>query len=288
MEIRQQTLKREVSTDGVGLFTGEKTSLRLLPLPENSGILFQRMDLPGRPLLKANLENAKNLMRSTGIGEKEVLIQTVEHLLSALNAYQIDNVCVQVSGPEIPIGDGSAMAFVRLIEEAGIEKQKASKKMFVLKEALFFSEKDVHLVAIPSEEFCVSLTIHFPQSSLLRTQYYSFFMTPESYKKEIAMARTFSFYEEIEPLLKKNLIKGGGLENALLIQGDRVLNPGGMRVPDELACHKTLDLIGDFLLLNASLGGCFKAHIMGIRPGHAANISFAKKIYNHMIVENRG
>lgn len=281
MEIRQQTLKKDVSTEGIGLFTGEKISLRLSPLPENSGILFQRTDLANRPIVKACLANAKNLMRSTGVGEKEVLVQTVEHLLSALNAYQIDNVCVQVSGPEIPIGDGSAFSFVRLIEEAGIAVQKAPKKIYVLKKALFFSEKDVHLVALPSDHFCVSFTIHFPHSNLLRSQHYSFSLSPESYKLEIAKARTFSFYEEIEPLLKKNLIKGGGLENAVLIRNDCVLNPEGMRFPDELVRHKIGDLIGDF----AFLGG-LSAHIIALRSGHAANISFAKMIENYMMVEN--
>jgi UDP-3-O-[3-hydroxymyristoyl] N-acetylglucosamine deacetylase len=284
MEIRQQTLKREVATEGVGLFTGNQISLRLCPQPENSGIVFQRMDLPNQPRVKANLENAKNLMRSTGLCQKEVLIQTVEHLLSALNAYQIDNLCIQIFGSEVPIGDGSALFFVQMIEEAGIEKQRDLRKVYSLKEPLFFSEKEVHLIALPSDHFCVSFTLHFPHSTLLRSQYFSFSLSPQAYKEEVASARTFSFYEEIEPLLKLNLIKGGGLENALLIREDRVMNPEGMRYPDELVRHKIVDLIGDFALMNGSL----LAHIIAIRSGHAANISFAKKIVTHMMVVNSG
>ncbi len=281
MEIKQQTLKKEVSTKGIGLFTGKEISLKLSPLSENSGICFQRADLPSKPIFQANLENVKSLMRSTGIGRGDAVVQTVEHLLSALNAYQIDNVCVQVSGPEIPIGDGSALTFVQLIEEAGIKKQRAPKKFFSLQEPIFFSEKDVYLVALPSDHFCVSFTTHFPTSTLLRTQHFFFVLSPEVYKQEIAPARTFSFYEEIEPLLKKNLIKGGGLENAVLIRNDCVLNPEGMRYSDELVRHKILDLVGDFALIPG-----LRAHIIAIRSGHAANISLAKKVYNHMMVKN--
>jgi len=205
----------------------------------------------------------------------------VEHLLSALQGLGIQNVLVEVEGPEIPAGDGSSQEFVQLIEEAGIETLDTPLRPIQIQQPIYWSEENVHLVALPAEEFRISYTLFYPQSSLIGSQYYSLSLTPNSYKSEIALCRTFSLYEEIAPLIEKGLIKGGGLENALVIRDNHILNPGGARFPDEMARHKVLDLVGDLALLGAPLN----AHIISVRSGHASNVAFAKKISTSLNIQ---
>ncbi len=273
----QHTLKCEGAAAGIGLFTGEKVSLKLVPAPPNSGILFQRVDLPGRPEIPATLSNVREATRTTRLATEKGSVHMVEHLLSALRALEIDNVRVEVNGPEIIAGDGSSQIFVDLIESLGRVEQNAPRSYLTLAKPLFWSEGDVHLVALPANEFKVSYTMHYPQSPWLGSQYYSFSLSPKKFKEEIASCRTFSLYEEIVPYIEKGVIKGGGLENALIIKGDQVMNPGGARFQNEPVRHKVLDLIGDL-----SLMGPFLGHIISIRSGHSSNITFAK-----MIMESR-
>ncbi len=200
----------------------------------------------------------------------------VEHLLSALGAMEIDNAKIEIQGPEVLAADGSAQLFVELIEEARVEIQRAPRRFLHISNPIYWTQGEVHLIALPAKEFRISYTMHYPQSSLLRSQYYTVSLSPKHFKEEIAPCRTFSFYEEILPLIEKGLIKGGGLENAVVIKGDQIMNPEGARFQDEMVRHKILDLIGDLSLIGIPLLG----HIISVRSGHSSNILFAKMIAN--------
>ncbi len=270
-------MRRAVTLSGVGLFTGEKVSIRLSPAEEGVGVVFKRKDLPGRPLLPAKLEYVKGTPRCTIIGNDGVFVQTVEHLLSAIKAYGIDNVLIEIDGPEVPIFDGSSAAFVEAIANSGVSEQGEEKVLKRLSAPVYWSQGDIHLVALPSDEYRICYSLNYPKSTILRSQYYSVVVNEQSFKTEIAESRTFCFYEEIAPLLEKGLIKGGGLENAVIIKEDRVINPEGVRYPDEMVRHKILDLIGDLSLIEP-----FVAHIIAIRSGHTSNVAFAKVLLNNL------
>ncbi len=277
----QKTFQHEISISGVGLFTGEKASLKICPAPPDTGIVFQRTDLPGKPEIPALLSSVREAPRCTRLASSQAAVLMVEHLLSALYAYGIDNARIEVEGPEIPAADGSSQIFVDLIEKTGLVLQSASKKYAKISQPIYWSEGDVHLVALPANEFRVSYTMHYPHSPLLRSQYYSLALQPLRYKAEIAPCRTFSLYEEILPFIEKGIIKGGGLENALVIQGGRILNPEGARFEDEMVRHKILDLVGDLALIGAPLLG----HVIAVRSGHSSNVAFAKMLVKTLKIE---
>jgi len=275
---RQKTIKKQVSFVGKGLFSGEKVSMNLCPSLENTGIYFQRMDLPGQPMIKASLENVKKTTLCTTLGNDQFTIQTVEHILSALFAHGIDNAIIQLSGFEVPIGDGSAKPFISLIKEAEIISLDAEKQIVQLQSPVSWSEKEIHLVAIPSDGFKVSFTLNFPHSKLLKSQFFSYSLEKDDYESLIAPSRTFSLYEDIKPLLDRNMMRGGGLENAVLIKDNEVMNPEGLRFEDEMVRHKILDLIGDLSLMGIGVD----AHIIAIRSGHYSNVAFAKNLIRHL------
>ncbi len=272
----QKTIKNEVHASGVGLFTGVKVSLKILPALPNTGIVFQRVDLPGKPEIPARLSFVREAPRCTRLASEKVSIHMVEHLLSALGGMGIDNARIEVEGPEVLAADGSAKLFVDLIEKAQPEVQKVPRKFLKITKPIYWSEGEVHLIALPCNEFRVSYTLHYPQSPLLRSQFYTISLSPDRFKDEIAPCRTFSLYEEILPFIEKGVIKGGGLENALVIKGDQIMNPEGARFSDEMVRHKILDLIGDLSLVGAPILG----HIISVRSGHSSNITFAKMIAN--------
>ncbi len=209
---KQTTLSRAILFSGLGLFTGEPASIRLLPAPAGSGICFQRIDLPGLPEIPAQLEYIRQTPRCTLLSRGDASIQLVEHLLSAISGMGIDNVRIEVAGAEIPAGDGSAYDFVKLIEKAGIEELEEPRRVFEIQEPLFWSEGETHLVALPADDFKISYTLHYPQSPLIGSQYFSCTVTPALYRSELASCRTFSLYEEIAPFIEKGIIRGGGLE----------------------------------------------------------------------------
>jgi UDP-3-O-[3-hydroxymyristoyl] N-acetylglucosamine deacetylase len=274
MKRPQRTLKKQVSFSGVGIHTGKEVTIRFCPAPAHSGIVFQRIDVSGKPTIPAAVEYVQDTSRSTMVGIGSCSVQTVEHVLAALNAYQIDNLCVQVSEGEPPIGDGSSQTFVDLIEEAGIEELNAFKNIVTLKHPVYFSHGQTHLVALPSNEFRISYTLHYPNTPVIRCQYLSLEITPETFKEQIARCRTFALYEEITLLMELGLIRGGSLENAVVIKDDVVFSKEGLRYPDEMVRHKILDLVGDLSLVGFS----FLAHVIAIRSGHAANIAFGKEL----------
>lgn len=278
---KQRTINHTVSLKGIAVFTGEKVSLRISPSEIDSGIVFQRTDLPHQPRLSAKLENVQGTPRCTILGKDGVSVHTVEHILAALQAYGIDNLLIEIDGPEVPIFDGSSLAFVEAIEKAGLCEQEGWKNRFQLSAPLFWSQGDIHLIALPSNEYRISYTLHYPQSKILRSQFYSVPVNEETFKKEIAPCRTFSLYEEIVPLIEKGIIKGGSLENGVIIKGDEIVNAEGVRFQDEMVRHKILDMIGDLSLIEHA----FTAHIIAIRSGHTSNNAFAKELLNHIKME---
>lgn len=271
---KERTLARLVTRQGIGLFTGKTAQISLVPAEAGSGILFRRMDLPLQPCVPARVEAIHSTPRCTVLEASGVKVQLVEHLLSALRAFQIDNLVIETSGEEIPVFDGSALPFVEMIEEAGVEEQDRFKQVRRLRSPLYWSKENTHLVALPSDLFRVSYMLQHAESRVLGTQFYSFVVNQKDYTKEIAPARTFSIYEEIAPLIQKGMVKGGSLENAVVIKEDRVLNREGVRYPDEMVRHKVLDLIGDLSLLSSPL----LTHVIAIRSGHASNCAFARML----------
>lgn len=273
----QRTLKRAVSYSGVGIHTGKEVSIRFCPAPEHTGLVFQRVDLPGKPKIPATLQYVQDTSRSTTIGNHDFCIHTVEHVLAALSAFQIDNLVIEVSEAEPPIGDGSSAVFVDLIEEAGVKEQKETQDLYVLDKPVFFSSGPIHLVALPSDQFKISYTLHYPQTTVIRSQFFSIEVNEKNFKEEIGPSRTYALYEEITALIEQGLIRGGSLKNAVVIKDDVVFSTEGLRYPDEMVRHKILDLIGDLMLV----GFRFIAHVIAIRSGHATNIAFGKELIQH-------
>jgi UDP-3-O-[3-hydroxymyristoyl] N-acetylglucosamine deacetylase len=275
----QRTLKKEVSFSGVGLHTGKEVSIRFCPAPEHSGIVFQRSDLPGKPTIPASVEYVQDTSRSTTLGIGSCCVQTVEHVLAAIHAYHIDNLYIQVTDSEPPIGDGSSLTFVEMIEDAGIYEQAATISPVKIKVPIHFSHGDTHLIALPSEDYRISYTLHYPNTPVIRSQYFSMKVTEESFKREVSGCRTFALYEEITYLMERGLIRGGSLENAVVIKDDVVFSKEGLRFPDEMVRHKVLDLIGDLALV----GFQFCAHVIAIRSGHASNVALGKELVSQIL-----
>lgn len=279
---KQRTLKDSSSFSGIGIHTGMEVGLRFCPAKEGSGIFFKRIDLPGQPIIPATVEYVQDTARSTTIGIKEVRIHTVEHVLSAIKAYQIDNLCIEITSIEPPVGNGSSDVFVEMIEKVGIRDQEHTLPIVKIQQPVHWSEGDIHLVALPYDGYRISYTLSYPNSPFLSGQYHSVLLSEESFKREIAPCRTFSLYKEISTLMDRGLIKGGSLDNAVVIKEDGILSKGGLFFPNEMARHKILDLIGDLSLI----GFDFHAHIIAIKSGHPSNFAFARCLLKHITTEN--
>lgn len=281
--IRQQnTLKKEVSFSGIGVHCGQEIQMRFVPAAENEGIVFQRVDLKERPKIPALAKYAQATPRCTTLTKEGVSIQTIEHVLAALRAYEIDNLLIELTSPEPPIADGSSLKFVEMIEEVGIARQDGVIQVHQLEQPVFFSHHETHLVALPSDTYKISCTLDYPNSKIIRSQYYSFEVSPEAFKHEVASARTFALYEEIKILMEKKLIQGGSLDNAVVVKEDVIFSKDGLRYPNEMVRHKVLDLVGDLALVPFP----FVAHIIAIRSGHQANAMLAQKI-EEQIIKNK-
>ncbi|MBV9642499.1 MAG: bifunctional UDP-3-O-[3-hydroxymyristoyl] N-acetylglucosamine deacetylase/3-hydroxyacyl-ACP dehydratase [Verrucomicrobia bacterium] len=269
----QQTLAKSASLTGTSLHTASKVSLRLSPAPTDHGIKFKRIDLPDEPTIDAKVNYVKFVERATTIAEGNVKVHTVEHVLSALCGMGVDNALVEMDSNEPPIGDGSAYPFVELINKCGIEQQKAIRQTMELREPIHIETKTGSLLTIvPDRTYRISCTQVGPEGRF--TQFYSTEITPEIYEKEIARARTFVFYEDVMPLLDKGLIRGGSLENAIVVRGESVMGKEPLRYRDEFVRHKILDIIGDLFL-----AGCrFLGHVIAVKPGHAANAEMTKAL----------
>ncbi len=299
---KQQTIKKSVTISGVGLHTGVQTTMTFIPAKSNHGIKFQRIDLPGAPIIDADCDRVVDVSRGTTLEQSGARVSTIEHTLAALVGIEVDNVLVQIDGPEAPIMDGSSIQFVQVLKEAGSEEQNALRDFFEVQDSIFYREsaRHVEIAALPLDDYRVTVMIDY-NSPVLGSQHAS--MTSiQQFEKEIASCRTFCFLHELEMLYKNNLIKGGDLNNAIVIV-DRVIEPGELdniarmlgkptvevkkerilnnielRYNNEPARHKLLDIIGDLALAGRPL----KAQILAARPGHAANVAFAQKLKKAM------
>lgn len=295
---KQRTIKTPVTVSGVGLHTGEKASLTFKPAPENHWYKFQRVDLPNKPIIDADAENVISTDHGTTLEKNGARVHTTEHVLAALVGMEIDNCLIEITGPEIPIMNGSSMPFVEAIEKAGAVEQNADRVYFELKSILTYEDnvKHVEMLAVPQDEFRLTVMVDY-NSEILGTQHAHIYKVGE-FKEEIARCRTFVFLHELEALLQHNLIKGGDLDNAIVlvdkpvpdadlahlrkvfnkpnveVKGRGVLNNTTLHFYNEPARHKLLDIVGDLALVGTPI----KAHILAARPGHAGNVMFAKKI----------
>jgi UDP-3-O-[3-hydroxymyristoyl] N-acetylglucosamine deacetylase/3-hydroxyacyl-[acyl-carrier-protein] dehydratase len=269
----QHTVAKAAPFSGTALHTGAKVSLRITPAPVNHGIKFKRTDLQDEPTIDATIGNVKTVERATTIGEGSMRVHTVEHVLSALCALGVDNAVVEMDANEPPIGDGSALGYVEAIRKAGIVAQEAPRPMFHVREPISVETKNGSLlVLLPDEGFRISCTQAGPNNRF--TQFYSTPITPAIYEKEIAPARTFVYYEDVQPLMEKNLIKGGSLENAIVVRGESVLSKEPLRFSDEFVRHKILDIIGDLALFGRAIRG----HVVAVKPGHGINTDLARAL----------
>ncbi len=272
--IKQTTIKQAQSVRGSALHTGTEVTLTILPAPANTGFQFKRLDLPDQPTLTAHIDLVKQVERATTLGEGSVKIHTVEHLLSAFRGLGIDNAYIELNASEPPIGDGSGRIFVDLIEKAGKTELDAAVEEYELREPVRVTGKDGgYIIAWPSDKFEISCTNanHLGK----HTQFRHYVPDSATYTKEIAQARTFVFYEEVQPLIEKGLIKGGSLENAIVIQGDAIIVREPLRYSDEFVRHKILDIIGDLSLFPCRI----KAHIYAVKPSHGLNVELARELY---------
>ncbi len=298
----QHTIHEEISISGAGIHTGQSVTMHIKPAAPNSGIHFQRTDLPGKPVVKADVDFVVETNRSTTLEHNGARVSTVEHLMASLVGMGVDNALIEINGEEVPILDGSAQLFVEALEKAGLQQQHSPKIFYSIDHNITFSdeEKKVEMVALPYHEYRINTLIDF-NSPVLGTQHAAL-KNMSDFKTAIAPCRTFCFFHELELLLANNLIKGGDINNAIVvvdkevseeqveriskvfhkkdvqISAEGILNNLELRFPNEPARHKLLDVIGDLALV----GYPFKAHIIANRPGHSSNVKFAKKIKEHI------
>ncbi len=296
----QRTIKREISVEGIGLHTGNKTKITFKPAPPDSWVKFVRTDIAGSPSVIADIDHVIDISRGTTLGNGEAKVHTVEHVLAALAGLQIDNMVIEINANEPPVGDGSAMIFVDKILEAGIDNQDAERKYLEIDTPLSYSEPDraVDIVVTPSESLRITFMIDY-KNPALGTQYTTLIDLDKEFVKDYAPTRTFCFLSEVEMLKSQGLIKGGGLETAVVIyDSDRgqveveriraaldlkdeafvgktgIINDIPLRFPNEPVRHKALDLLGDLFLIGVPI----KGHILAARSGHKANVALVKKI----------
>lgn len=305
--MNQQTIKESFTIKGVGLHTGKEVTMTFRPAPVNHGFKFQRVDLDNKPILRAEISQVTSTNRGTTISKGEIKVNTVEHALSALYGLSIDNVLIEIDGPEVPIMDGSASSFVKAIERVGLEIQDEEREYFVVTEPISYRdpETDSEILALPADDFQVTTLIDF-NSEILGQQYASLHDFKD-YSSEIAPCRTFVFLRELNALANQNLIKGGDLDNAIVIvdkmmsqeeldvlakklgkpsvkvEKEGILNTTDLFFSNEPARHKLLDVVGDVALL----GKPIKGKIVATKPGHTANVEFTKILKIHYNEQKR-
>ena len=276
----QRTLASSVHVTGVGLHSGERVSLTMHPADVDTGIRFRRTDLEGEqgeiiPLSPMLINDTR--LSSTIVTESGVRVGTIEHIMSALSAMGIDNVLIELNAPEIPIMDGSSLPFIYLLQDAGILDQAAEKKFIRIKKPIVVEDPNKRVAFLPYDGFKVTLTIDFDHPVFNRSnQTYSIDFAGASYLEEIARARTFGFMQEVELMRSHNLGLGGNLTNAIVIDDFDVLNPEGLRYPDEFVRHKILDAIGDLYIAGHPIIGAFE----GLKSGHAINNALLRKMFS--------
>lgn len=269
MDEFQKTIVRQTSISGIGLHTGVPTTLTFKPAPENTGIKFVRTDLTEQPEVKASIDWVIETDRGTTISSDGIKIHTVEHVLAAIVGLGIDNLVMEVTSSEPPVADGSSLPFAEALLEIGIAEQKKAKNYHFIEHPVSFTEGDTQIVAIPSDTFSISFVIHY-SNSFVGSQYIHLPINSDTFINEIARARTYCFEEDVEVLKSKGLIKGGSLENAIVISEKGILNEEPLRFPDEFVRHKVIDFLGDFALLGVPAG----LRIVSLKSGHRSNVKF--------------
>jgi len=262
--MKQRSILREVSTFGKSLHTGQEVTLSFKPAPVGHGIIFRRIDLIGRPELKPTIEAlGADLVRNTSLAAGHIKLETIEHVLAAITGMGVDNIVVEMNASEPPILDGSSKLYVNLLQEAEIVEQDKPREYFVLEQPISVTKGNRSLIALPYDGFKISCTSADDRG--IHTQHLSIDIEPETFAAQIAPARTFTIYEDIEPLLKMGKIQGGSLDSAIVIKGDKILSKEPLRFKDEFVRHKILDIVGDLTLLGRPL----KAHIVAVRGPRA-------------------
>lgn len=269
----QQTVQREVSCSGIGLHSGARVTMKVKPAPANFGVRFRRMDLPHHPVVAAQSSCVVDTLLATTIGSNGAVISTIEHFMAALYAKSIDNVLVELDGPEVPILDGSAAPFFDLLTDAGRKQLKAPRHCLLITRPMFLREGQSYIKAMPSNQFYVRYQIDFPHP-LVGKQEFLWTFGEASFGREIARARTFGFLKDVERLQSQGLALGGSLANAVVFDDYRLLNQDGFRYSDECVRHKLLDFIGDLFLLGMPLIGAFEVH----KAGHSLHCKFLKQL----------
>lgn len=265
-----------MSYAGIGLHSGNRVNLTFLPAPSNTGIRFRRVDLEGKPEIEARIENVSDTTRSTSLAKGNVKIHTVEHVLATFAGFGIDNAIIELDANEPPIGDGSARPYCKMVRTAGLLSQDERRNYYHVTHPCEIHLNDTVMSVFPHERLKISCTSSDKRGRF--TQFLSLDISPETWEQELAPARTFCFFEEIEFLIKNGLIKGGSLENAVVIRDDAVLTTEPLRFPEEFVRHKILDILGDLTLLGRPLCG----HIVAIKPSHTANCDLTRKLSTQM------
>jgi UDP-3-O-[3-hydroxymyristoyl] N-acetylglucosamine deacetylase len=268
MHLHQRTVNSEISCTGIGLHIGKKITMRIKPLPSNSGVHFSRIDHPECPQIAARLENVVDTRLATTIAHNGHLVSTVEHLMSAFAGMGIDNALVELDGPEVPIMDGSAGPFVYLLKNAGVRVQDEFKSFLLIKKPFSLNNGEKKISVYPSRELKITYKIDFGHP-LLSQQTYMLRFSSSIYIKEISRARTFGFLKDVENLKSNGFAQGGSLDNAIVLDDYRVLNTDGLRYEDEFVRHKILDLMGDLYLVGMPIIGHFVIHKSGHTLNHA-------------------
>lgn len=276
MNLYQHTLKKSVKCQGIGLHSGRPVDLTISPAETNSGILFKRSDIQDGEAIPAFMNRVVDTQLATTIGDDDVKISTTEHLLAALTGLGIDNALVELNTSEVPIMDGSAGPFVRLLKKTGLKEQKTLRRLIKITREISYQDGDKSVRILPYDGFKVSAEIDF-EHSLIKQQTYSFELNSKKFVKEIAPARTFGFLEDVEKLRACGLALGGSLENAVVMDKENVLNKDGLRFDDEFVRHKVLDLVGDLTLLGWPLLG----HVVATKSGHGDHLGLMQEIAAH-------
>jgi UDP-3-O-[3-hydroxymyristoyl] N-acetylglucosamine deacetylase len=274
---RQKTLKSSIHCSGIGLHSGDKISMALHPADTDTGIVFRRTDVRGRSAdVAAHFTNVTDTRLCTALSNDDgVGVATVEHLMAALAGCEIDNAEIEVSGPEVPVMDGSAEPFVFLIECAGVVEQSAPRRAIRILKPVVAHIGDAVAKLMPADDFSIKLAIDFDNPAI-GEQTIETGIAPDVFKSEISRARTFGFLEDVEALRKAGLTLGGSLENAVVVSGDRILNDGGLRYRDEFVRHKALDCIGDLYLAGGPILGCYLGH----KVGHSVNNRLLRAVFD--------
>jgi UDP-3-O-[3-hydroxymyristoyl] N-acetylglucosamine deacetylase/3-hydroxyacyl-[acyl-carrier-protein] dehydratase len=305
--MNQNTIAKEVSISGIGIHTGAKATITLCPAKENSGVVFQRVDLESKPIVAAKFKNVYSTNRSTNIKNGNAEVKTIEHLLASISAIGIDNLLIKINNIEVPILDGSSIEFTKILKESGIKKQKIKKNIYKIRKKILIAQKETGATYLVEPSSKKSLKIKLDYDKKYLKNQIAELEDINNFENEISSCRTFSFLSEVEPLIKSDLIKGGDLNNSVIIIDDhasddikdylnkkfgkenltfeigKLLNKKKLRFDNEPARHKLLDFIGDTFLLGFDL----QAKITCFKPGHKSNLEFVKKLSKIMIEDNR-